>query len=180
MSVITLNSEQSKQLKFPSYEGVVDYIAYDKGDHILIEYFDVHDGGYQIGSQILPKLKLLNLTQHVATAEQLADGVIEPDELTKKTIRGLLTIHGQPDPVEISMKAQGLTNLVANGGYDGAMVGGKLHLMVNLLHLMNLKGLVCFEADSERVSKDIDNGDGTVTKTTTFQHIGLSRLGVYA
>lgn len=36
-------------------------------------------------------MRILNLTQHVATAPQLAAGVVEPDAETKGRIRELLT-----------------------------------------------------------------------------------------
>ena len=53
-------------------------------------------------------MKILNLTQHKATPEQITAGVIEPAEEDKQMIQKLLTFKDLPTPEEIYEKVKPL------------------------------------------------------------------------
>ena len=53
---------------------------------------------------------MLNLTQHEATAEQLAAGVIEPSIVNKPLIQALLTFTGLPTRSEVEQRAEELAS----------------------------------------------------------------------
>lgn len=123
-------------------------------------------------------LKILNLTQHVATAEQVADGVFEPSQEMKNEIRKLLTFdsHVISTPSIISRNAKNLANLVAkeyNPRDTAVMIGGAPFFMAPLANELMAVGYTVLYSFTDRVSVDVTNPDGTVTKTSTFKHLGF-------
>lgn len=115
------------------------------------------------------------MTQHVATAPQLAAGVVEPDAETKARIRELLTFTEIPSAGNIDLRAALLANVAE--GYDAAMVGGAPYLMPALarrLMEIKVKPLCSF---TERKSVDRPNEkDGSVEKVSVFEHIGFVEM----
>ena len=123
-------------------------------------------------------LKILNLTQHVATAEQVADGVFEPSAEMKAEIKKLLTFDSQvvSTPTIISRNAKDLANLVAkefNPRDTAVMIGGAPFFMSALANELMAVGYTVLYSFTDRVSVDVTNPDGTVTKTSTFKHLGF-------
>ena len=49
-------------------------------------------------------MKILNLTQHIATPEQQAQGVFEPSPQDKADIKRLLTLEGCPSELQCVRK----------------------------------------------------------------------------
>ncbi len=118
-------------------------------------------------------MKILNLTQHVATPEQIAAGVVEPSEKDKKLIIKLLTFEEIPEREEIFKRADLLARLARRIGYRNAMVGGAPYLMRPLESALWRYGIRGFYAFSKRESIEEQLPDGSVKKTQVFRHAGF-------
>jgi hypothetical protein len=115
--------------------------------------------------------KILNLTQHAATADQLAVGVIEPAD--KKTVQALLTFDELPSPFELKARANHLARIVALSGCDAAMIGGAPFFMAPLELAFTEGGIKPLYAFSKRETVEEPQKDGSVKKTQIFRHAGF-------
>lgn len=115
--------------------------------------------------------KLINLTQHAASAEQLAAGVVEPTD--KARVQELLTFEGLPSGDEILARAKALAAVAADGGADAAMIGGAPYLMASLEWALKQRGITPLYAFSVRESTEQVLPDGTVRKVAVFKHLGF-------
>lgn len=123
-------------------------------------------------------LKILNLTQHVVTSEQVTDGVFEPSQEMKNEIKKLLTFDSQviATPSIISRNAKDLANLAAkefNPRDTAVMIGGAPFFMSALANELAAVGYTVLYSFTDRVSVDVKNEDGTITKTSVFKHLGF-------
>lgn len=123
--------------------------------------------------------KIVNLTQHLATFTQGEAGVF--DVLNREEVRDLLTFTTMPSCEELIDRAEELAKIAEASGAKKAMIGGAMFLMQPLERALVSRGIVPVFAFSERVSQEVINADGSVTKTNTFRHIGFveSTLSVY-
>ena len=115
--------------------------------------------------------KILNLTPHVASPSQVADGVVEP--INKKEVQDLLTFTGLPERELVVNRAEELAEMV--GGYPDvthAMIGGAPYLMAPLEYSLRRRGIVPVYSYTERKSVESHQSDGTVVKTNVFEHVG--------
>jgi hypothetical protein len=120
--------------------------------------------------------KILNLTQHPASPEQIAAGTVEPDPTTKRQISELLTFHELPDPAEISLRAIKLAELAKAIGCDAAMIGGAPYLMGDLQAALEQHGVIpCFAFTTRESIEEIQK-DGTTVKKSVFLHRGFVRV----
>jgi len=119
--------------------------------------------------------KILNLTQHVATQEQIEAGVFEPSEEDKKTIQKLLTIDEIPTKEDLSWRAAQLSLMAAHYCYpEGkAMIGGAPYLMSFLEDVLRYESVKPVYAFSKRESVDQVQQDGSVRKIALFRHCGF-------
>jgi hypothetical protein len=121
------------------------------------------------------------MTQHRATASQLADRLVETDEEVKAEIAQLLTIEEYPSTEELESRAQHIAKLAvscisrqtpdASEGWS-VMIGGAPYLMSHLE--ASLKAIdieVCY-AFTKRVAVEKAREDGTVEKLSVFKHGG--------
>lgn len=122
---------------------------------------------------------ILNLTQHSATAEQTAAGVIDFPESLRAELHKLLTFDELPTKAELEERVNALIRLIFDARKDKAfktdsiMIGGALFLMPALFNRLVQYGfLPCF-AFSIRESKEQTNPDGSVTKVSVFKHKGF-------
>lgn len=115
--------------------------------------------------------KILNLTQHSATNEQLHDGVFEPGN--KPLVQKLLTFEEPPTPCEIRDRAEKLAEIAANHGVKYAMIGGAPYLMAHLETALLLKGVTPCYSFSKREVLEKTLPDGSVKKESTFRHVGF-------
>ena len=115
--------------------------------------------------------KILNLTQHAATKEQLEAGVIEPED--KARVQGLLTFDSLPSPKEIQERANALAKIAKEAGVEAVMIGGAPYLMGPLEIALRLEGITPLYAYSKRVSVDEPQADGSVIKKMVFRHEGF-------
>ena len=115
--------------------------------------------------------KIINLTQHEASAEQKAAGVIEPAE--KGRVKELLTFDEIPTRVEIRAVASALTEIAADEKVSAAMIGGAPFLMGALEFALRNEGIKPLYAFSKRESIEEKLPDGGTKKITVFNHLGF-------
>ena len=119
-------------------------------------------------------MKIVNLTQHLATEQQKAQGVFEPTQ--KEEVRKLLTFEGLPTGEEVIKRAVKLARIAAEEEADAAMIGGAPFLMRFLEDALVFHGIEPVYAFSKRVTEEYVNDDGTVVKKQIFKHEGFVRL----
>lgn len=128
-------------------------------------------------------MKILNLTQHLATPDQAKAGVIDLPELGRQQLQKLITFETLPDDTELSGRAHAVANLAAQyievlEARDGepintVLIGGAPYFMVPLEIALSHVGLFAVYAFSVRESVETHNPDGTVTKRNIFKHAGF-------
>lgn len=116
-------------------------------------------------------MTILNLTQHVATDDQKALGVIEPAD--KKQVQGLLTFTALPTPAEMNERANALANIAQQADATSAMVGGAGYFMPYLERALLAQGITPLHAFTVREVVETVKADGTVEKTAVFKHAGF-------
>ena len=114
-------------------------------------------------------MRILNLTQHPATLEQIAAGVEEP--VDKAAVQKLLTFDTLPSVEDIAKRAGNLAAMVRE--HDAAMIGGAGYLMGPLEYALRELGVVALHAFSVRESVESVQADGSVKKTQVFRHAGF-------
>ena len=113
---------------------------------------------------------ILNLTQHIATAEQVADGVVEPDD--KKLVQVNLTFEEIPDPTQLAYCAGILAQIAQNSGAKKAMIGGAPYLMAPLEQALCAYGVSPVYSFTRRETVEEKLPDGGIKKTQVFRHAG--------
>lgn len=122
-------------------------------------------------------MKVLNLTQHNASPEQLIQGVEEPTSDDKKVIAGLLTFDQIPGGEELRVAAVRLATLAGTYGASQAMIGGAPFFMRALEDALVLVGIQPVYAFSVRESVDQAQEDGSTRKVAVFRHQGFVEGG---
>jgi hypothetical protein len=115
-------------------------------------------------------MAILNLTQHPASIEQVAAGVIEPAD--KAEVKGLLTFYGMPTKAEVEKRAIQIADLACGTGVSAAMIGGAPYLMAPLAAELKVRDIEPVYAFSERISTEIII-DGVTHKAGSFRHLGF-------
>jgi len=116
---------------------------------------------------------ILNLTQHTATPEQKAQGVVEPSPENKQHIQALLTFSALPTQREIMSRATVLAEIADGYGCDAAMIGGAPYLMSALEHELRALGIQPLYSFTLRESVEEHQPDGSVRKVAVFRHVGF-------
>jgi hypothetical protein len=125
------------------------------------------------------KNMILNLTQHPATSEQIAQGVVDLQEEVRECLWALLTVNELPGQKEIRDRCEAIAGLIFQTDADNApaavMIGGAPWMMPQLVKSLQAAGVVqCLAAFSKRESVEhTDPASGAVTKTAVFRHIGF-------
>jgi hypothetical protein len=128
-------------------------------------------------------MKILNLTQHPATPEQIEAGVVDCHPLERERLKALLTFEALTTNMEIQNRAKSLCELthlahVAPCGnvwhqrFNAVMIGGAPFLMAPLEAALKPHFKVLY-AFSERASVETTKDDGSVVKTNVFKHAGF-------
>lgn len=119
-------------------------------------------------------MMILNLTQHTATADQIAQGV-QADSTA--TIKAAMTFNDMPDHALLVERATAIATEakeMLNGEATGkAMIGGAPFFMATLEKALNAVGITPVYAFSVRESVEVNNTDGTVSKQMVFKHLGF-------
>lgn len=118
-------------------------------------------------------MKIINLTQHAATDDQLQAGVIEPGPVDKTYIRKLITFDELPTENVIRERADKLARLARFLGAKGAMIGGAPFFMATLECALRREGVEPFYSFSTRVVDEVEEPDGKVVKKSVFKHAGF-------
>ena len=130
-------------------------------------------------------MTILNLTQHTATAEQLAAGVIDLPAEARAFLADLLTVSDIPTTDEIRQRCESIAALAASlaapedreDGTRGfalfAMIGGAPFLMATLERALIEQGIKPLYAFSRRESVEVAQPDGSVRKEGVFRHLGF-------
>ena len=118
---------------------------------------------------------ILNLTQHPATPEQVAQGVVDLPSEARAALARYLTVDDLPTAAEIDSRARGIATLIdaVQGDVRTAMIGGAPWMMGPLVQALRNAGVECVAAFSKRVSVESADATGAVTKTAVFKHIGF-------
>ncbi len=117
-------------------------------------------------------MKILNLTQHQATPEQIRAGVAEPDDYLKGKIRTALTFLDRPDQENIRKRAEELALIALTEEVKFAMIGGAPYLMADLETALLKREITPLYSFSKRVVEEVKEGD-TVKKIAVFKHGGF-------
>lgn len=138
--------------------------------------------------------RILNLTQHDPTPEQLLAGVTCGDVTDDSVLefRKLLTFDTLPTLAEVRERARQIaqyagktSTLVDYGGDSGyvvnerfqfAMIGGAPFLMAPLEEELRKVGITPLYAFSTRESVEQVMPDGSVRKTAVFRHQGFIQV----
>lgn len=135
----------------------------------------------------------MNLTQHAATADQIAAGVFDLPAAVRADLQSMLTFGELPDEQEIRSRAEqiaGMAAMCASGedraDDDGAlpagdaggfalhaMIGGALWLMAPLADALREQGIEPVFAFSVRETEEQKQADGSVRKDAVFRHAGF-------
>jgi phosphotransacetylase len=122
-------------------------------------------------------MTILNFTQHDATPEQVAAGVVEPDADNRERIRQLLTFHELPTQSDLRQRATDCAVLAAvlvrKYGCDAVLIGGAPFFMSHLESALRLFRVRYCYAFSTRVAEEQMQPDGSVRKTHAFKHVGF-------
>lgn len=129
-------------------------------------------------------MSTMNLTQHQATADQIAAGVFDLPAATRADLQALLTFGELPDEHEIRARAEQIAGIAAlcssaedRGGAGGvaiqAMIGGALWLMAPLAAALRECGIEPVFAFSVRETEEQKQPDGSVRKVAVFRHSGF-------
>lgn len=133
--------------------------------------------------------RILNLTQHSLTPEQIDAGVTCGEFAERPDLRALLTFDTLPTPAEVRERARQIAEYAAKaftivdyGGDSGyvvderfqfAMIGGAPFLMAPLEQELRRVGITPLYAYSTRESVEEKMPDGSVRKTAVFRHQGF-------
>jgi hypothetical protein len=134
--------------------------------------------------------KILNLTQHPATPDQVAAGVLDPNPERAARIRDLLTFEALPTEQEIHLRAHQLyqefdiwSAVDLDEDCSGSpetwpvpMIGGAPYLMGALELAFAAEGTGVLYAFSRRESVETVGEDGTTRKTAVFRHLGFVEM----
>lgn len=122
-------------------------------------------------------MTILNLTQHLATQQQKAEGVIDMLPQHRELLVALLTFNELPSEQDLFDRSTQLVILASKYACDYVMLGGAPYLMPYLEQAIAIDmGKASVYAFSKRVSKEITNEHGEVIKTNTFVHEGFVGL----
>lgn len=118
-------------------------------------------------------MKILNLTQHDATQEQVEQGVINLEPNLAADVRGMLTFQSIPTTEELFRRADSIAQIAEEEGARYAMIGGAPYFMAPLEGALLSHGVTPLYAFSLRESKDVPQADGSVKKVMVFKHLGF-------
>lgn len=122
-------------------------------------------------------MAILNLTQHPATVEQIAAGVLDVPPARRARLLDLLTVEALPTWEDLDDRAGALAALALRvlGDDDDpqALIGGAPFLMAPLERALWDAGIAPTYAFSRRESVETVGADGSVRKTAVFRHAGF-------
>lgn len=126
---------------------------------------------------------ILNLTQHLASPEQTAAGVVDLPDAQRRLLVESLTVDALPTRQEIADRCANIAALAVHNGLGGdegddphptaAMIGGAPWMMAELERALLDMGVPSVYAFSVRESVEQTQSDGSVRKVNVFRHAGF-------
>lgn len=116
-------------------------------------------------------MKIVNLTQHQATGDQIADGVFDLDAADAILLKSILTFNEIPSKSEMTDRAVKIADLSKKYNPTHAMIGGAPYFMNYMEEILRGAGIHPIYSFSKRVSVD-SMINGVVEKTSIFKHVG--------
>ena len=119
---------------------------------------------------------ILNLTQHPASPEQIAAGVVDLPTEIREAVIALLTVNVLPTRQEIEDRCADIAMLAATAFENHpvqAMIGGAPWMMACLESALLDQGIAPVYAFSVRESVEQPQPDGSVRKINVFRHAGF-------
>lgn len=119
---------------------------------------------------------ILNLTQHRATPEQIAAGVVDlSDSSDRALLQSALTFNEAPEEADLLARSESIARMVTEhpDRPRSAMIGGAPYFMRPLENALWYWGIRPLYAFSVRESVERALPDGTVEKTAVFRHAGF-------
>ena len=116
---------------------------------------------------------IVNVTQHVATPEQKAQGVHDLPGEVRKELSQLLTFEELPTRESLLTRATQVAQLISPFEGDSVMIGGAPFFMPLLELVLQQEGWKVVYAFSRREAVEDIQPDGSVRKTAMFRHVGF-------
>ena len=124
---------------------------------------------------------ILNLTQHTATPDQLAAGVVDLPEDLQKVLKNALTFENLPSRSVLKERAVAVCEIVSYYSQvhkvatfdERAMIGGAPFFMPVLAEALREIGILPVYAFSQRIVEEQEDEAGGVRKVAVFKHIGF-------
>jgi hypothetical protein len=121
--------------------------------------------------------KILNLTQHYATPDQIAEGVVDLVGPAREALIDMLTFDEPPTPMGVARRAKRIAELATKAGAERVMIGGAPYLMASLEKALFAAGIEPFYAFTRREVVETVQADGIVRKVVEFRHAGWVMVG---
>lgn len=123
-------------------------------------------------------MRILNATQHTATPDQVAEGIIDFPANYQAALKAAITFPAVYGKEELKAAARMVAELVRDfvgefGKIDGVMIGGMPSFMPVLEVQLSSAGFAPCYAQSDRVVEEQTQADGSVRKVAVFKHAGL-------
>lgn len=125
---------------------------------------------------------IVNLTQHLASTEQVQAGVVDLPEDRRAALLKALTFDEIPSIHQIVEAAEQIVDIAFDNGLgeDGgsivpkfAMIAGAPWLLSTLENELHMHGITPVYAFSVRTSEETVQPDGSTKKTNVFRHKGF-------
>lgn len=117
---------------------------------------------------------MINLTQHVATPEQVEAGVVDLPDSIREEIQKFLTFDTAPVSGEIYSRAAKIADIASDIiGADSAMIDGPSFLMSALENALKERGITPYYAFTTRDVVEVEGENGEIRKTEVFRHAGF-------
>ncbi len=113
---------------------------------------------------------IINLTMHSPTPAQEEDGLISLPREKAQELHSLLLFTEKPSEWVIKRRAEEIARLAV--GYERALIGGAPYLASALEAALRASGVKPVYAFTARNVIETVNQDGSITKTSVFDHIG--------
>jgi len=121
-------------------------------------------------------MKILNLTQHKATKEQIEAGVVDVNKEHERMLSDLLSFGDCPTMDDIDRRAKFILRMVLDYDVKTVMIGGPGYLMSRLEDYFYSVKINVYYSFTKRLSVEELDADGNVLKLSTFKHIGFVKV----
>lgn len=116
---------------------------------------------------------IINLTQHAATADQIAAGVRDLTGTDRDQVIAALNFETLPTAADLADRAGTIALVAMLAGATKAMIGGAPYFMSHLEFALKSAGITPVYAFSRRESVEEAQVDGSVKKINIFRHSGF-------